>query len=63
MHMHMHAARALPYYQPCRYRSVPPSGQALVENSFKPFNSFIQPARPQEIEDVAKPPVLVMKVW
>jgi hypothetical protein len=44
------------------YRSVPPSGQALVENSFKPFNSYIQPARPQDIDDVSQPPMLVMKV-
>lgn len=44
------------------YWSVPPSGQALVENSFKPFNSYIQPARPQDIEDMSKPPMLVMKV-
>lgn len=44
------------------YRSVPPSGQALVEDSFKPFNSYIQPARPQSIEDISRPPMLVMKV-
>jgi hypothetical protein len=44
------------------YRSVPPSGQALIEPSFKPFNSYIQPARPQDIEDMSKPPMLVMKV-
>jgi hypothetical protein len=44
------------------YRSVPPSGQALVEDNFKPFNNYIQPARPQCAEDVPKPPLFVMKV-
>lgn len=44
------------------YRSVPPGGQALVEDNFKPFNNYIQPARPQTAEDVSKPPLFVMKV-
>lgn len=44
------------------YRSVPPSGQALVESKYKPFNNYVQPARPQDVEDVDKPPMLVMKV-
>lgn len=44
------------------YRSVPPGGQALVEDNFKPFNNYIQPARPQAAEDVSKSPLFVMKV-
>jgi hypothetical protein len=44
------------------YRSVPPSGQALVEAKFKPFNNYVQPARPQDYDDVMKRPMLVMKV-
>jgi hypothetical protein len=54
---------AATYFAPTSwYRSVPPSGQAFIENSFKPFNSYITPARPQDIEDMFQPPMLVMKV-
>lgn len=44
------------------YRSVPLAGQAAVDDAYKPFNSFIQPARPQAVEDMARAPLLVMKV-
>lgn len=33
-----------------------------VAGGYTPYNNFIQPARPQDIEDMAAPPLFVMKV-
>jgi len=51
------------YYGPTSwYRSVPPPAQMVIEDAFKPFNNYIQPARPQDKDDVADKPLFVMKV-
>lgn len=54
---------AAAYYGPTSwYRSVPPPAQMVIEDSFKPFNNYIQPSRPQDKEDVTDKPMFVMKV-
>lgn len=45
------------------YRSVPLEQQSIgASGGYTPFNNFIQPARPQDPEDMSAPPLFVMKV-
>lgn len=45
------------------YRSVPVEQQSIgADGGYAPYNNFIQPARPQDPEDMSAPPLFVMKV-
>jgi hypothetical protein len=45
------------------YRSVPLKQQSIgASGGYTPFNNFIQPARPQDPEDMSAAPLFVMKV-
>jgi len=45
------------------YRSVPLEQQSIgASGGYTPFNNFIQPARPQDPEDMSAAPLFVMKV-
>ena len=45
------------------YRSVSESERGMVPDAYKPFNSHINPARPQHVSDLDDAPLFVMKVW
>lgn len=44
------------------YRSVAEGELTMIETVYKPFNSYITPARPQSVKDVRKQPLFAMKV-
>lgn len=44
------------------YRSVADAELAMVDDEYEPFNSYINPVRPQGLEDLQSQPYFVMKV-
>jgi hypothetical protein len=44
------------------YRSVADSELTMVEDRYEPFNSYINPVRPQGLSDLDHQPFFVMKV-
>jgi hypothetical protein len=44
------------------YRSVADAELTMVEDTYEPFNSYINPVRPQSLADLDYQPIFVMKV-